>query len=577
MAPYQGMNPRFLLIDDDILTQTILKDLLAEKGYSLNIASKGETGLSRAKKEAFDVIFVDIRLPDISGIEILRKAPLLPSKPLMVVITAYPDIETAIQSIKSGAYDYIKKPIDLKEFDVLLDRILDYRKLQLERDQLITTLSDYNKKLKEEKHRYLTALEESAKLVGAIKNIEEFFNVILEVVQKIGKVKNCSIMLLDKKINSLYIKAAKGLSKEIIEVTKVKIGESISGKVAKTKTPLLIKDIEKYPEFTEKKNRERYITKSLISVPILNKGNLIGVLNVNNKESGEAFKEDDLQVFTALSAQIATAIENYNLYTQLQEANKQLSKLHTELFEYTKLATLGELAAITAHELNTPLTTISGYIKMLPARIEDPAFRQKFCEIMKHEIERIIQINNKLLELPGKGKPVLIKSDLGEIVKKILLFIEPTLKESKVSLHFSLTPVPPLKLDPNQIEEVIINLATNAIQAMPDGGTLSISIRAVTREDIAEEGHKERFLRIMNVYELPQWAQIKVSDTGCGIPEENLDKLFKPFYTTKEKGTGLGLAICKRIISAHNGLMDVISSVRKGTIFYIYLPVEEPT
>jgi len=241
---------------------------------------------------------------------------------------------------------------------------------------------------------------------------------------------------------------------------------------------------------------------------------------------------------------------------QKEETINQTKKI---LAQNERVFTLGIMAASLAHEVKNPLIVIAGMLDRLEKHI-DPK-QKELLNIIKKEVERIQGIMNRLTEF---YKPQPIKKEKKNINQLILDTIKLTqhyLERFKnVNIVAKLSDnLPEISYDKGQIQQVLVNLIINAAQSMPKGGTITISTSLTT----SEYGDKN--------------VKIEVEDTGIGIPEENIDKIFQPFFSTKppEEGTGLGLSISKDIIEKHSGKITVKSQVAKGTCFTIYLPYSE--
>ncbi len=220
-----------------------------------------------------------------------------------------------------------------------------------------------------------------------------------------------------------------------------------------------------------------------------------------------------------------------------------------------KLASIGRLAAGIAHEINNPLTSVLTFSSLLLRKAEEG--QRERLEIIVKETTRCREIVRELLNFARQSEPRKEPCNINRIIENALSLTKNQLKvsENYVTMVKELGDLPPLQADPDQMLEVFINMIINAIDAMPKGGELRTRTRLLENEKSIE---------------------IRVIDTGQGIPKENLEKVFDPFFTTKEagKGTGLGLAVIYGIIEAHNGSIDVESEVGKGTTFIIKLPVE---
>jgi two-component system sensor histidine kinase HydH len=237
--------------------------------------------------------------------------------------------------------------------------------------------------------------------------------------------------------------------------------------------------------------------------------------------------------------------------------------------ERDRLAALGEMAAGLAHEIRNPLGAIKGAAQYLDPR-QLPAGDGEILGIIVDEVNRLDGVVAQFLEysrpfpIAGSGDRFQ-PTDLNDVIARTVKLLEPTLPPGvvlKVELGDGL---PPINGDAEQLKQVFINLALNAVQAMPDGGTLSIRTRRPAQP-----------LEMALSDALPRYAadqvEVRFADTGAGIPEDAKDRIFIPFYTTKTKGTGLGLAITQRIVKGHGGTIEVQSRLGEGTEFVLRFP-----
>ncbi|MBD3266713.1 PAS domain-containing protein [bacterium] len=231
-----------------------------------------------------------------------------------------------------------------------------------------------------------------------------------------------------------------------------------------------------------------------------------------------------------------------------------------------RLTALGELAAGVAHEMRNPLTTIRGYLQILPDNKHDEEFIQEFSENLIREIDRLTRLTDDLLNMAKPISPELEVVDLADLVTAVALFLSDKLSNARVELFLDekdeLTT--PVLVDGDRIKQVFINLIVNAIEAMEEGGKLSI--RFSRRDERFTETEDSR-----------TYAVAEIIDTGPGISKQVMDRLFDPFFTTKDTGTGLGLSLSNRIVDEHNGFLRVDSTSGEGTRFWVFLPLVEQT
>jgi len=245
-----------------------------------------------------------------------------------------------------------------------------------------------------------------------------------------------------------------------------------------------------------------------------------------------------------------------SMVDKLDTAKKELEQYHFQQMERAdRLASVGEMAAGIAHEIKNPLTGIAAAITIIKDDFEQDDPR---TEIINEVLEQIKRLDKTVNDLLFFGKPTLPEPTLINInglVEKTLTFASQHKSgrniEKKMEQEETL---PPVFVDPKQIQQVFLNLILNALQAMPNGGVLTV------RTELIGSGGKE-------------WARVSIADTGPGIPAQLLPKIFTPFFTTKAQGTGLGLAICHKLVTQHGGEIKVSSEDGVGTVFTVDLPV----
>jgi two-component system, NtrC family, nitrogen regulation sensor histidine kinase GlnL len=252
-----------------------------------------------------------------------------------------------------------------------------------------------------------------------------------------------------------------------------------------------------------------------------------------------------------------------------------LHQMETQLLRAERLSALGEMAAGVAHEIKNPLNAIMGFSKRLSAKIVEPNLK-KYADIIADEVRRMDATINDVLEYSRPDRVTKEPADVHKILEETVAFLGEKLEKAGVELDQQFgADVPLVALDLVKIRQVVLNLVLNAIQAMEKGGR--ITLRTSVTEGVAPEvgGKQNEALIFQQLFLKQKMAVISITDTGCGIPKENMSKLFHPFFTTKITGTGLGLSICHKIIASHGGTLDVQSTVGKGSTFMIYLPLEE--
>jgi two-component system NtrC family sensor kinase len=256
--------------------------------------------------------------------------------------------------------------------------------------------------------------------------------------------------------------------------------------------------------------------------------------------------------------------------SELAKSNEELKRLNEALFESQrqlsqseKLAAVGQVTAAMAHQIGTPLNSISGYIQLI---LQDgnlqPRDRDRL-KIIESQLDRLADSVKNLLSFTRQPKPQLRFLDVKEVLEELIHLSEPWFLARNVKFSAHLSPnLPPILGDPTHLQTLFLNLITNALDAMPQGGMLTIRTQQGPPSLSSGDG---------------KWVEISITDTGIGITEESKKRIFDPFYTTKKmgEGTGLGLAICEKIVKEHSGKIGVESEVGKGSRFSIFIPIFE--
>ena len=287
------------------------------------------------------------------------------------------------------------------------------------------------------------------------------------------------------------------------------------------------------------------------SIPLISKGQLIGMINLSHKFNKDIYSHEDIELLSTLANQTAIAIENAKLYEDLKKSKSYMRRAD-------RLASLGTLTAGLAHEIRNPLVAIKTFIQLLPERLEDEEFRNHFLKIASGEVDRISLLINELLDFARPSDPKFELEDINNILDGMILLISTEAKKKQIHIIKNYAAdLPPVNIDREQIKQVFLNILLNAVEATTENGEITVK----TRSFVKTEGES--------------YIQIEFTDTGRGIPKEHLEDIFNPFFTTKATGSGLGLSISNQIIQDHKGYIDVESQLDKGTSFFINLPLNQ--
>jgi two-component system sensor histidine kinase HydH len=299
--------------------------------------------------------------------------------------------------------------------------------------------------------------------------------------------------------------------------------------------------------------RETLRVNAFATVPLVVKDRVIGVILVDNMFNQRPITDADLRFLAMFANQAALAIENAIIHSNLETMNKDMRTLHEQLVQSEKMAALGAMIAEITHEIRNPLVSIGGFTRRLAKKLQSGEDK-KYIDIILNEVNRLEAIIHDNLSYIKEMAPMPTEDDLNLVARDILTLYEDELAQRRIAVEKDLSPsLPLLPFDSQQIKQAVINIIKNAMEAMENGGTLTI--RTAVLPDSSE-------------------AVFEIGDTGPGISAKTMHNIFNPYYTTKPRGTGLGLPITNRIVLAHKGRIDVRNKSTGGALFSIRLPLK---
>ncbi len=486
---------KILFVDDEKRFRETWHRLLTGRGYDVTTAENGQIALDILSKSRVDIVILDLKIPVMSGEEVLEViAKEYPDIPV-VIITGNGTIDTAVECMKKGAYDFITKPFQADQLLFIIRRAEDKRILEqkdrISRDMIIRILHDLNA----EKKRLKT-------IINCMVNGVMVTNRNLEVV-----LHNPALIRL---------MGISGLIKKPVPISRIINDESL---------------INTLKQIVNEESPENEFVSQEINI-----GN-----NVLRAITAPSLAPDKDLFWTVDGA--VTVLEDITAF-------KQLDQMKTDFVN------------MVAHELRSPLVAIKQQNNVLLEGLCGPLGEKQheFVSRGSNKIDSLLELINDLLDVAkieaGKYVQRRVPTDIGKIIEETVALMDSRAKEKGIALSFSLKDLKPVQADPKNIEEILNNLISNAINYSPEGGQVTVSAQG-----------------------LGEYMEIKVEDTGVGISPEELPKIFDKFYRVKHPktrqvtGTGLGLAIVKGIVDAHQGTIDVESVVDKGTVFKILLPM----
>lgn len=372
---------RVLVVDDEPKICYLIQELLSPEGYHVDVSFSGVEALQLIKKNKYQMLLTDLKMPGIDGLELIQRARDLNPEIRTIMVTGYATVDTAVQSLRHGVDDYIKKPFNVFELKKVVKQTLYTQQVATENTQLLNDLKKSNHELNIHKQgltekvqitgehltaaneelmkriNELAAINEISKAITSILDMDELLSLCLKEINEKLKVKHSSIMLVDEERNELVVKASQGhRSMQILGKTQ-KLDEGVAGRVVRDKKPILVKDIRRDNRFN-RSERPDYKTKSFVSAPLILGGRVFGVINIIDKVSGESFCETDVNLLCTIAGQVSIAVENSRLYEALEENCFNMVKFLADSLEAKDQYTSGHSQRVS--EYSSAIANIMG-------------------------------------------------------------------------------------------------------------------------------------------------------------------------------------------------------------------------
>ena len=554
----QQLNPAILLIDDTSLILDLLEDILESLDCPV-LRSEFGLGITQIlDHENVALVFCDVALPDINGVDVLRMIKQHTPEIQVIMISGRQDFNVARQVLREHALDYLVKPFSQEEV------------LQAARQGISSYYHavHQNQARLEAQRRMadLVLLKKIGETASSGNDLQELFDQILDSIVQSAGVEVASLMLL-RDDGLLHIASAHGLSKNITNSVRVAEGEGVSGHVLATGEPVLISNIDQDSRFKSLDGGQRYKNQSLLSVPIYVRDEMVGVININNKKSGESFDFEDQNLMVAIANQVSLAMENFELVNNLRRQTLVLERTNENLVRMNRART--RLVCNLSHELKTPLTSIMGYVDL------SLSFFNKLSE---NEIkDNLIQVHEEGKRLEGliTGMLRLFSIESEREVWRWKSFGVPwsiadafQYYNSKMSERGLVTEIdiqddlPEIYGDQEKFGMAFNALIDNAVKFNRDGGLIRIKAESRTFE-----GLDYIYLRIFN--------------EGQTVPLNAHKTIFNSYTqlgdidTEKPHGVGIGLALVKVVVDRMKGDVFLEEVSGEGTCFGLLLPTEQ--
>jgi len=507
---------KILIIDDDPAVCGLFEQALSREGYGVSSVTDGHDSFFFVRSQFFNVVILDIYLgKEIDGLSLLKKIKEYSPDTEVVMMTGASEIESALSAFKSGAYDYLKKPIDIGHLLQVVHKAAEKQSLEFERRRLITEVK-FQALLLERKNELLEKklLEDDARIFRLVKRgtfIQKLFEQMTETLP-------LGIMVADKEGKVLMCNKAHetfwGVSKDC------PVGKN------------LFQDPLRDDLHVWRRMGKEFLSAGTHAIEIVDE---------------RPAKQRILSV--TLSTPVEEARTSWGFIFVTADITKE-KRMEEQSAQTEKMTAIGQLVASLAHQIRNPLAIILSAIQHCLETGDEGS--KKYYEIVYRSVQNANKIISDLLDF-AKPKPLEMKKhDINRLLEDICRLIRVDFSKGRIRIlkRFD-RGIPKVLCDRESLRQVFFNLLMNSKQAMPGGGCVSLTTLHNTDD---------------------QTVHIVVHDTGNGIPREHLPRIFDPYFTTKEKGTGLGLSIVHRIISDHGGEILPESKEGEGTKMNIILP-----
>ncbi len=523
---------RVMVVDDEPGITLLCERLLKRAGYEVISFTDPSEAMGCLSLEQIDALLVDIRMPAISGFDLIAVTKEHQPDAAILVMTGFGTVETAVQALRQGVDGLLLKPFEVGgELVQAVQQALDdcQRKRDSARIQALRPLFDITESLLAETRP------------------DRVLDLVINAACGHLRCEHAGFYQRKDHDQGLVLVQGRGIT---LDVEKNDTHATIINRVDELGSALWVNT----SGTGEAHLQNELVKKGLCSVMCapISRVNVHGVLYAGQDTNAPAFREVEWEMFLLLARQATVAMENARLYEELREYVRRVEESQQALIRAEKMASAGRLTASIAHEINNPLQAVQNCLH-LATRGEVPEKKQReYIDLANKELNRLMNTVQRMLDFyrPGAVDPQRV--DLVALLRHVITLLSPQLqaRNIRVSTGFS-SKLPTIFAVNSQLEQVFLNLFLNSYDAMSEGGELRVTARPV--KDMVE---------------------ILISDTGPGVPEDMRSKIFEPFVSTKQGGTGLGLSVSYGIVSAHGGSLDLVSDRGPGACFRVTLPIK---
>ncbi len=543
---------RILIVDDEKIGVDPLQKYFSNEGYFVDTAASGEDGLKKANEHNYDLILTDLRMPGIDGLKMLEEIKKKNPKVDCIIITAYPDVESAVTAIDNKVLKYIKKPFDLADVKQTVKKCLKSNRSEKRKKEAVSILLTTEKELKFEVEKKQKQLNNAMRTTTIMLQIVEEQHKELSESSKNAELNRKRLKDANKRLeeSGRYLEYLIDASPNCFVSTDMDQKIAIFNRTAQKVFGYSEKKVQRKPiDILYHNDKKAELSRQILETT-LNAEHWKGEITCVRKNGG------------TFPAKVTTSIVANDLgltiaiYYEFEDITEEKRK-EEQLYQAEKLSILGQLAAKLAHEINNPSSAILAYVDLMLIDESLKVQNKKSLQDISDAVIRIKKLTQDLMEVARPAPMSFSQFSAQEPLEKACRFLTKggETKFCKIVRDYQ-REIPLIRGDLFRLEQVFINLILNASQAM----------EGVKNKVLNFKIESDRVRGLVHIY---------VSDCGCGIPEQNLDRIFDHFFTTKEGkgGSGLGMPVVKSIVDKHNGTIHVDSEVGKETTFTISLPI----
>ncbi len=518
-----------LVVDDEPGIALLCQRILSRAGYDVVALTDPREAIEYLQHNRLDLLLVDIRMPEIDGFDVISRAQRAQPDVAVLVMTGFGTVETAIRALRQGVDGLVLKPFDRSQ--ELLESVKQ-------------AIVDNRRKRDTARAQALRPLFDATEALFSETDTEKLFPLI---VNEICVHLNCTNAAYYR-VDGEKVSAAARLG-NILEVNEPGFARHLLSRVDADGNPIIINATGPGEEDAQALLASLKLGAAIL-IPIA-RSNLHGVLFAARDAHVPPFRGADLEMFLILSRQALVALENARLYADLRNYVRRVEESQEALLRAEKMAAAGRLTASIAHEVNNPLQSVQNCLHIAGREDVSPEKRKEYFDLAREELERLMKTMQRMLDFYRPGAIKVTRVDILELLKHVLSLTSQQLGQRQIEVQTSLPDaLPAIYAVNSQIQQIFINLILNAFDAMPGGGRLTIEARP------AGNG-----------------IEILFEDSGTGIPEDQRNNIFEPFFSTKDGGTGLGLTVSYNIVTAHGGTLDLVDGRGAGACFRLFLPM----